>query len=308
MRKGFIVAGVILLLGLAAIYILIPSKLNIAIVLPVKCNVDAADRSLRDTGDAARWWGGTNTGEMRLKITGLLRRTAIVTIDDRGISIPSQLEVFPKVRIDSCVLQWGLNLPSSVNPFLRIERYRQAKKLEADMAEVLSRLGSRLEDQRLMYGMSIVEGNTTDSMLVSTVQIFDRYPSDSAVYGLVYKLRRFIARNGGHESGSPMLNVTNQLGGMYKAEIGLPTDREMKDEGDIRWRRLIRVVFLVSEVRGGDSRIREAVTQMGNYISDYQRTVMAIPYQSLVTDRMKEADTTRWVTKLYVPVYPHNYE
>lgn len=308
MKKGFIVAGVILLLGLAAIYILIPSKLNIAIVLPVKCTVDAAERSLRDTGDAARRWGSIKAGEMRWKVTGLLRRTAIVEIDDGGMSIPSQLVVFPKVRIDSCVLQWGLSLPSGVNPVRRIERYRQAKKLEAEMAGVLSRLGSRLEDQRLMYGMSIVEGNTTDSMLVSTVQIFDRYPSDSAVYGLVYKLRRFIGRNGGHEGGYPMLNVTSQLGGMYKVEVGLPTDRVMKDEGDIRWRRLIRVVFLVSEVRGGDSTIREAVTQMGNYISDYQRTVMAIPYQSLVTDRMKEADTTRWVTKLFVPVYPHNHE
>jgi hypothetical protein len=294
-------------LGLAAVYLLIPSNLNVEIVLPIKCNVDAADRSLRDTSAGGRWWGNLSSGEMRWRVTGLLRRTLGVTIDDRGMSIQSQLVVFPKVRVDSCMLQWQFSLSSGVNPIRRIERYRQAKNLAADMAGILGRLGSRLEDQRLMYGMAITEGNTTDSMLVSTVQIFDRYPSDSAVYRLLGKLRQFIARNGGHEGGYPMLNVTNQLGGMYKAEIGLPTDREMKDEGDIRWRRLIRVVFLVSEVQGGDSTVREAVAQMGNYISDYQRTVMAIPYQSLITDRMKESDTSKWITRLYVPVYPHNY-
>jgi hypothetical protein len=31
---------------------------------------------------------------------------------------------------------------------------------------------------------------------------------------------------------------------------------------------------------------------------------MAIPYQSLVTDRMKEPDTMKWLTRLYVPVFP----
>src|SRR5579863_2109129 len=49
MRKALFITGVILMLLLAAIYLLIPSRLNVVVVLPVKCNVDAADRSLRDT-------------------------------------------------------------------------------------------------------------------------------------------------------------------------------------------------------------------------------------------------------------------
>jgi hypothetical protein len=173
------------------------------------------------------------------------------------------------------------------------------------MQGVLLRLGSRLEDQRLVYGIVITEGNTTDSALVSTERTFDQYPSDSVIYGLVAKLRQFVERNGGHETGYPMLNVTKELGGMCKVEVGLPIDGHMDGKGDIRWRQLIRVVFLEADVQGGDSTVRKAVGQMANYISDYQRTVMAIPYQSLITDRMKERDTTKWVTRLYVPVFPH---
>jgi hypothetical protein len=29
---------------------------------------------------------------------------------------------------------------------------------------------------------------------------------------------------------------------------------------------------------------------------------MAIPFQSLITDRVKEPDTAKWITKLYAPV------
>jgi hypothetical protein len=308
MKKGLLVAGIILVLGLAAIYLLVPSRLNVVVVLPVKCNVDAADRSLRDTGNRAKWWGDAQNGEIRCKVTGLFRRMVDVSIDGGGMSIQSRLNVYPKVRIDSCLLQWELGLSCDLNPIRRIERYRQAKILGGDMEGILSRVRSRLEDQRLVYGMLISEGNTLDSMLVSTVRIFDRYPSDSTVYVLVEKLRRFVIKNGGHETGFPMLNVTNQLGGTFKVEVGLPTGKEMKDDGDIRWRRLIRVVFLEADVRGGDATVREAERQMANYISDYQRTVMAIPYQSLITERMKEPDTTKWVTRLYVPVFPHTMD
>jgi hypothetical protein len=304
MRKALILAGVLLLLLLAAVYFLIPSRLDVVVLLPVRCNIDAADRSLRDTADRTKWWGDQENGTVRCTVTGLFRRMVDVRIDDSGTSVQSRLSALPSVRIDSCVLRWEVGLASGLNPIGRIERYRQAKKLAADIQKLLSGIGSRLEDQRLVYGMVITEGNTTDSALVSTERIFDQYPSDSMIYGLIGKLRQFVGRNGAHETGYPMLNVTQELKGTCKVEVGLPIDRTINGEGEIGWRRLIRVVFLVADVRGGDYTVRQAVSQMGNYISDYKRTVMAIPYQSLVTDRMKEPDTTKWLTRLYVPVFP----
>ncbi|HET6255477.1 MAG TPA: GyrI-like domain-containing protein [Puia sp.] len=305
MKKGLLIAGIILILVVAAIYILIPSRLNVVVVLPVKCNVDAADRSLRDTAGRAKWWGDARSGVIQCKVTGVFRRMVDVMIDDGGMSLPSRLSVIPNIRLDSCVLQWESSLSSGLNPVGRFERYQQAKRLAADMDGMLSRLASRLEDQRLVYGMVITKGNTMDSALVSTERTFESYPSDSAVYTMVARLRQFVMRNAAHETGYPMLNVTRQLQGTYRVEVGLPIDKEMDGAGDIRWRRLIRVLFLEADVRGGDSTVQEAVRQMTNYISDYQETIMAIPYQSLITDRMKEPDTTKWVTRLYVPVYPH---
>jgi hypothetical protein len=304
MKKVLYAAAVISIVVVAAIYFAIPSTLKVVAVVPARCNVDGADRALRDTANREKWWPEEGSGTMHFKVTKLFRRMVDVSIVDGAVSVSSQLSVYPKVRIDSCTLQWVLNLPSGPNPITRVERYLEAKKLAAGMQETLSKLGYRLEDQRLIYGMDITEGNTEDSVLVSTVRVLDRYPSDPAIYVLVDHLRQFVLRHGGAVTGYPMLNVTNELGRAFKVEVGLPTNKMMNDADDIRWRRLIRVVFLVADVHGGDSTIREAVRQMANYVSDYQRTVMAIPYQSLVTDRMKEQDTTRWITRLYVPVYP----
>jgi len=310
MKKGLIGIGVLIVLLLVAVYAAIPSTLNIVVVLPVRCNVDAVDRSLRDTGKSIHWWDKDEATGTRCRVTGLHRRMLDLTIDAGKISgaraLPSRLTVFPIVQIDSCLLQWELSLSSGLNPVRRINRYLAAKDLAADMRETLSRIVARLEDQRQVYGMVITEGNTLDSALVSTEQIFDRYPSDSAVYRLVGKLQQFVARRGSHVTGFPMLNVMNQVDGKFKAEVGLPIDGYVDGEGDIRWRRLIRVVFLEADVHGGDSTVKAAIGQMADYIGDYHRTIMAIPYESLITDRMKERDTTKWLTRLYVPIYPRH--
>jgi hypothetical protein len=43
--------------------------------------------------------------------------------------------------------------------------------------------------------------------------------------------------------------------------------------------------------------------QIQLYIQDYHRTLMALPFQQLITDRSAEPDTTRWITDIYVPLF-----
>ncbi len=85
MRKALFITGVILLFLIAAIYLLIPSKLEVIVVLlPVKCNVEAADRSLRDTGNPAKWWGDAGaTGDARAVRGAEMRWTGSIAEDGR---------------------------------------------------------------------------------------------------------------------------------------------------------------------------------------------------------------------------------
>lgn len=298
----FAAAGAVVLL-LCFVYLFIPSPLSVVVVMPAKCNVDATDRLFRDAAYRSRWWPDDRNGEFRFAITGLYRRMIEVKIDDGHLSIPSRLSVFPKVRIDSSVLQWEMKLSSPLNPVRRIERYREVSRIAAEMNSILARIKANLEDQQKVYGVSIVETTTTDSVLVEKLEVLHQSPADSDVYALAEKLKRFIANQGAHVTGYPMFNVTREMKGTFEFRVALPIDKEINSADGFQCKRLVHGKYLESEVRGGDGAVKSAMAQMRNYISDYQRTVMAIPFQSLVTDRRKEADTSMWLTRLYFPIF-----
>jgi hypothetical protein len=60
---------------------------------------------------------------------------------------------------------------------------------------------------------------------------------------------------------------------------------------------------LEAEFKGGPEATLKAFELFDTYKNDMGYTAPAIPYQLLVTDRAKEADTTKWVTKFYYPVF-----
>ncbi len=60
--------------------------------------------------------------------------------------------------------------------------------------------------------------------------------------------------------------------------------------------------FMVIEISGGDYAVREGERNLQNYIEDYGKIKMAIPFQSLITNRLAEPDSSRWKTRIYLPV------
>jgi hypothetical protein len=60
--------------------------------------------------------------------------------------------------------------------------------------------------------------------------------------------------------------------------------------------------ILMAKVCGGEASIVNAQTELNHYVSDWQKIAPAIPYQSLVTNRLTITDTTKWITELYYPV------
>jgi hypothetical protein len=303
MKKWLFAAGGVVVLFVLYVYIFIGETRSVVLIMPMKCNIEGADRVLRDSGNRSGCWPDEANQPIRYGVTGVFRRMVDLRIEDGQWVLPSRLSVFPNVNIDSSVMQLEVAFPSSLNPVKRIVQYWEGKRIQAEMSVFLTRFKTNLEDQKKVYGISIRETSTSDSMLVERKRIFDQNPSDSEIYLLVEKLQQFIQSHGGHVTGYPMFNVTGRIGGTFEVRVAVPTDKEIKSDGTVEWRQLIQGKYLEADVRGGDGAVRTAMGQMKNYISDYQRTVMAIPFQSLVTDRRKEADTTKWLTKLYFPIF-----
>ena len=186
---------------------------------------------------------------------------------------------------------------------MRVRQYFTALRIKKGMSGTLNVLRPFVEDEKNTYKMSVGEASTKDTLLLVTKTFFPQYPGTAEIYQLLGKLRQYAARQGASEKGFPMANVTLVRDSGYQLMTALPIDRVLPGAGDIAFRRMVPAKFLVAEVRGGDRTVRAALDHLNDYIADHQRTVMAIPFQTLVTDRMKEPDTTRWTTWLYCPVF-----
>ncbi len=311
-----IVYVVLILVGvfLAMVYLFIPSHIQVKSVLRMKCNSSAADRVLGDTSTWNRWWPGAGpqsgheeNGTLtfrgsRYRINRRLLRSFEIGVAWKGEENMSMLLVFPGIYPDSSSLIWSLNLECGLNPIRRIKQYQRALELKSDMDTIIGHARDYLSVEEHVYGIPIREMPVGDSLIVENTRLLAVNPTTIDMYEDVRKLRSYILAHGGKVTGYPKVNVTKRKDG-YVLRVALPTSTTMPGSGTIKINELYQGKHLETEVRGGDATIDEAMEQMSNYISDYQRTVIAVPFFSLVTDRIAEPDSTKWITRIYYPVF-----
>jgi hypothetical protein len=61
--------------------------------------------------------------------------------------------------------------------------------------------------------------------------------------------------------------------------------------------------ILVAEVKGGPYTVTNAFNSLHDYVTDHDLQSPAIPFQSLITNRLQQPDSTKWITKIYYPIY-----
>jgi effector-binding domain-containing protein len=312
MNRWLSASCILLVLVIAAIYFFIPSQLKISLLVPAKCNVFGADRVLGDTGKWVRWWPENIKGRGVLEYKGVnyqaekrLMRSVEINIDDKGRTMPGMLSVFPAVNIDSCYLQWQFGLRVSLNPLKRINQYLEAQHLKADIGIILDSFRTYLESMQNVYGLTMVEESRPGSLVEETAYVVREYPNTDTIYMEVSKLERLLAAHGSKRTGDPMVNITALADGRFKLRVALPTDKVIPNSGNVESREIPTDKFLHADVHGGEGAVRAAFGSMDNYMSDYGRTIMAIPFASLITDRRLERDSAKWVTRIYYPILPH---
>jgi len=318
MKKGLLALGAIGLIALASVYVIIPDQLVVSKIILLHCNVNPADKFLSAAGYWAKWWPASGThvqghpdtlhdtfvyGDIRYQLTKRYQRKVDISIQAHGLEIASALSLFPLINLDSTLLEWRFDVHSSLNPWTRLRQYQQAKDIKNNMTGVTDTLRTFLEKMDNTYGIRIQDGGTTDSLLVTTSTTLPNYPGTADIYSLVEKIRLFLISHGAGETGSPMVNITAMPQGRFQIQVALPTNKSIPDQGTFHFRKLINGKYLEAEVQGGPGTVNAGFDAMSQYISDYRRTIMAIPFQSLITDRSREPDSNKWVTKLYYPIY-----
>ncbi|MFI5188471.1 MAG: hypothetical protein ACHQF0_17195 [Chitinophagales bacterium] len=313
MKKISLGIILIILLLLAAAYIFIPKKIIISSTSSFQANREGVYRFLVNDGNWLKWWPGTVSKNSKdsflfrykdydFQIGKILYTVIQLKLGENNDSSLVLLKVVP-FNIDSTVVELSSELNTRSDPFSRIYAYFRAKKIGHVLDDVLSALKNYLGDPKNIYGFNIRKELVQYQDLVSTKQSFSHYPTTGDIYAIIAKLRNYIKKSGANELFSPMLNIKKIDSTNYIAQLGIPVDKELPSKDDISLKRMMKGGnILMGEVTGGQTEIDEATRQMELYISDHQRATIAIPFQMLITDRTREPDSTKWVTRIYYPV------
>jgi hypothetical protein len=307
MKKILLALVLLVVIMLVAAYLFIPRKLKIEATTTVNAALPAVSRLLSENDTWKKFWPDTaafKLNDQTYSIKGKFFTAFNIDIGTEKDSISSILNLLLLSGSDPVAINWsGELIISSGNPFTRISQYRKARSIEKNMNSILTGMKNFMEQTKNIYGFDIKQTKVKDSVLISTRRSFDHHPASKDVYEMIQSLKEYIAVNDAKEEGPPMLNIFQTDSLHFEAMTAIPVDRKLPLTNIFAPKFLLKGGdILEAEVNGGYYKIGTALKELENYKNDYRFYSPAIPYQLLITDRSKEPDTTKWITRLYYPV------
>ena len=316
MKKWFFIPfaiSLVVLVGL--VYFIIPNKILIHQTIVLNAKQNAVFRSLTDTKTWGKWWPVKDNKDTNIAVdtynlnnnnyhlADILTTSLLIDIqlkDDRLMKTSLDFIAFSR---DSVLLNWNAELATSYNPIKRVKIYLRATEIKQDLKVLLKSMQSHFSKLENTYGIILEEVPVVDSTLIFISDSSKGYPSTKFIYSLLDKLKNYSTKQGAKQSGHPMLNVYTVDSISFLVKVALPVNKKLKDEGSIKYKWMLGGgKILISDVTGETSKVDHAIKQLEYYLLDYNRVAPAIPFMSLVTDRSKELDSTKWITRIYYPV------
>jgi len=309
MKKLILILCVCIILFAGAVYFLIPTSQKLAYQTVVSCTESGVSRQIINKEKWPLWWPGQikNNSVYSYKsyeynFKKILLNGIETTIGNKQDSVKGFLQ-FAYNGNDSTQFLYTSNYNFSANPFKKIVQYFQLKKIENNIENLLADIKKYFDNPENIYGLNILKQKVTESSMISLKHTFQHYPSTQEIYGMIQSVKEYIHTKGGEENDFPMFHVQVEEPTTYEVMVAIPTKIDLPSEDKFQLKKMVLGKILVAEVKGGIYSVMKGDEELTNYISDYKKISPAIPFQSLVTNRLLEADTTKWITKLYYPVF-----
>ena len=172
------------------------------------------------------------------------------------------------------------------------------------MTGVMRVFSAFISKPKNVYGMTIYQTTVHDTLIVSARFTSPQYPTTAQLYGYFDTLKQMIIKQKAMPVGFPIMNIRKMPDGSFETQAGMPTNRMLKNEGKIVAMRMPPGLFITADIRGGAYTVDEGMRQLELFLQEYNRTKVATAFQILITNRMQEPDTTKWITKIKIPIVP----
>ena len=273
------------------------------------CTQTASSRKIIQTEKWKTWWPGEKINDTLYKyqnytysIDKILLNGIEITISDNKSSVKGFFQ-FGYYGHDSTRFDLTYKNDFSSNPLKRFQQYFQLKGFKSNVISLLGNIQKYFDNPENIYRLNIIADKVVESSFISLKKTFQHYPSTIEIYQTIDSVKGYIKKAAGEEAGFPMLHVENRGPENFELMVAIPTTNELPTEGQFLLKRMHAGYALTAEVTGGVYRVMDGERELANYIIDYKINSPAIPFQSLVTNRLQETDTTKWITKLNYPVF-----
>ncbi|MGF7072948.1 hypothetical protein [Mucilaginibacter sp. 3215] len=308
MKKIFFIVLTIIVI-IAAAYILLPEKPVIAQDLSIDTSDVIAGKFLTTESGWNKWWPGTKTGYRQYNFKGtkigidkMTNSSTYLKLKKDNLTFSGKISYFADAE-GSVKFKWDAVDENNTQFLSRITNYFKTKDVENRVAEILLNLKHFLEDERNAYGYRIYLNHAKDTVLLASANTYPEYPSLQAIYSTIKTLQEQAVGQGAKQTNFPMLNVTQTDEHEYQVNVALPINKTITPFQKTSINNIPKGGnLLVVDVRGGQNTVNNALAQVKIYLKDHRLISPAMPFQSLVTNRLAQKDTSKWITKIYYPI------
>ena len=309
MKKLLLLLFIFFALVITGCYLFFPAKIHFKKTMYAQTAPNSAVKYLLNEKNWHSWWPASINNpndsvfpfkDFEYAVNWKMISGDSILIKSKVGFVRSLINVVP-ISKDSVGFQWEGEAQSEANFFNRIYNYYTQKKLQNNADAIFNALKNHLENDEKVYGINIQHRMVVDTLLISTKKIFSAYPTAEQVYELVNDLKKYIILNAALQTNPPMLHVV-QDSGMFKTMVAIPINKALQNTDRFVIKKMVAGKILISEIKGGSGNAEAGIKILETYMDDYHLTSPAISFQSLVTDRQVEKDSSKWITKIYYPI------
>jgi hypothetical protein len=309
MKRWFVILSVIILAAISAVYLLIPAEQKFIDTAKATCSDAVITRFIVNKIRWQQWWPGQKKEEhiytyknYNYRITKVLLNGFEATVFNDKDSVKGSFYALADDN-NSVLLKWQSVFTHPDNPVARVSSYLQDADIKNNIQSLMQDVKKFFDDEKNVYGFNTSVQKVTDEFLIAVKQPLDHYPSVPEVYAIINEIKTYISQKDSKEKNPPMLNVHMESPRDYEVMVAIPTTGHLEGEGKFLYKQMVLGNILVADISGGIYTVKKAEEEIINYVNDHKKASPAIPYQSLITNRMTEPDTSKWKTRLYYPVF-----
>jgi hypothetical protein len=306
MKKWFMGLLLALVVATAVVYIFIPANIKIRKVMYIRANEKGVHTFIQQKEGIVKWWPGSDTSlsfnNGHYTVVKPLYQGVMMNITKSGSTFNTELEI-AALGVDSMQVVWTTSIPGGADPISRISHYNKAADVKKDMENILLQMKGFMEKMENIYDIKVERTKIKDTLLITTTSITKGMPDNVMIYGMVQQLEQYITTGGSTATNVPMLHIFTEDSINFKTMVAIPVNRELPETNTFSIKRMVPGNVLITQIKGGPAAIQLSLHQLDVYRNNYNYTAPAKPFQSLVTNRLAETDTSKWITKIYWPVF-----